>query len=116
MVNNSIKALEILKLESNINPTLVNARFIKPFDKDIIKTIIRDHTKIITIEEGSIKGGFGSTILSYIHKINNKISIKTMGIPDEFIQHGTRDELLEELELNPKGIVNNIKNSLKTKI
>lgn len=68
-------------------------RFIKPLDKQLLDTIFSSFDKIITIEDGTLRGGFGSAILEYASEKNYKGAIKTLGIPDDFIHHGTVDEL-----------------------
>lgn len=108
MVNISKLAIETLPESLNLNPTLINARFIKPMDKKLLDEIIQYHSTIITVEEGAVNGGFGSGVLDYVHDISTNINVIRLGIPDQFIQHGTRDELLEELGLNPIGIAKKI--------
>lgn len=79
--------------------TLVDMRFIKPFDKDIVKEMASTHKHIITIEDGQIEGGIGQSISSYImsiiHDINNVPYVYNKGISDKFIEEGLRSELLE---------------------
>lgn len=67
--------------------------FVKPLDEKLLHGIFKDFEKIITIEDGVIKGGFGSAILEFSAQYNYASTIKTLGIPDEFIEHGTVEEL-----------------------
>ncbi len=80
-------------------------RFVKPLDKDLLHLIFQKFDKILTIEDGTIIGGFGSAILEFAQKHNyqNK-SIKRLGIPDKFIEHGKIDELLHSISLDSKSI------------
>ena len=94
-------------------PTLINARFIKPLDEKMLRNICKEYKAILTIEEGSLYGGFGSAVIEYLNQINQNISVKRLGVPDEFIEHGTRQELLDDLGLNSEGIINEIKSILK---
>ena len=75
-------------------------RFAKPLDTDILDRIFSDEnmTKVMTIEDGALAGGFGEAILTYKNNRwpNSKVEIKTVGIPDKFITHGNVDELFAE--------------------
>ncbi len=86
-------------------PTLINARFIKPLDEGILLEISKTHSQIITIEEGCLAGGLGSGVLEFLNMNSININIKCMGIPDNFVEHGTRSELLDSLSLNAQGVV-----------
>ncbi|MGV6829110.1 MAG: 1-deoxy-D-xylulose-5-phosphate synthase [Flavobacteriales bacterium] len=91
IVFNVLEAIKLLK-----NPEKVacyDMRFIKPIDKNLLHSIFKKYKVIITIEDGTIKGGFGSAILEFASFNNYKNSIKTFGIPDKFIEHGTSKEL-----------------------
>ena len=81
-------------------PTIVNARFIKPMDIKLLNELCHEYNKIITIEEGTLIGGFGSAVNDFMreNKYNNKLF--RLGIPDEFIDQGDRKDLLEEIGLN----------------
>ena len=74
----------------------------------MIDEIISKHDLIITMEEGIVSGGFGSSIIDYINDIKNDISIIKLGIKDEFIEHATRIELLDMVGLNKKTILKTI--------
>jgi len=67
--------------------------FIKPLDENALHTIFKNHSKIITIEDGCVTGGFGSSILSFAAKNHYPLEIRTLGIPDEFIEHGSTVQL-----------------------
>ena len=77
--------------ELNLNPTIINARFAKPIDEELILKYAKKFKKIITLEEGTINGGFGSAILELLEKNNIKADVKRIGIPDEFIEHAKPD-------------------------
>ena len=112
-VDIALKSLNSIEEKFSFIPTLVNCRFIKPFDNEILKDIMNNHDFIITMEEGVIKGGFGSTILNYYHSKNNKIKVKNLGIEDNFIEHGTREELLDLVNLNEFSLISCIDHFLK---
>lgn len=108
MVQEAIKAKDEL-LQEKINCSVINARFAKPLDCNLILATARKVKFIVTIEEGILAGGFGSAILELLS--DNHINIPTirMGIEDKFIGQGTRQEILDECNLNSKSIVNVVK-------
>jgi len=82
-----------------------NMRFVKPLDIDLLHIIFQKFDKILTIEDGIITGGFGSAILEFAHENNyGSKTIRTLGIPDTFIEHGSSDELFELIALDPISI------------
>jgi len=111
MVDVAQNTLKLLK-NDNINITLVNCRFIKPIDEKMLENIFKSHKTIITIEEGTVLGGFGSSILEYASLKNITGNIKVLGIPDQFIQHGPRSELLDDIGLSKNKLYNTIKEIL----
>ncbi|TRX27995.1 1-deoxy-D-xylulose-5-phosphate synthase [Flavobacterium franklandianum] len=74
--------------------------FVKPLDNKLLHSIFKDFTNIVTIEDGVIKGGFGTTIVEFAAKNNYNSSIKTLGIPDEFIEQGTVNELQQYCKID----------------
>jgi 1-deoxy-D-xylulose-5-phosphate synthase len=103
-------------LEEGIEVEVVNARFVKPLDQKMLTDILDEFDKVITIEENSLLGGFGSAILEFAEEHNfNHALIKRMGIPDEFIQHGSRNQLLSMLGLDKNGIIQTVKRMLESK-
>ena len=94
--------------------TLINARFVKPLDIDMLKKIEKTHKYIITFEEGSKIGGFGDSVLRYFSSKETDLKIFTRGIEDDFIEQGTREELLESVKLNESGVVNYINSIVDT--
>ena len=81
-------ALEAVK-ESGKNIAVFNARFVKPLDEDAILNLARKTKKLITVEEGAVKGGFGSAVIELLAEHNVHARVKCIGIPDEFIEHGS---------------------------
>ncbi len=77
--------------EINCNATIINARFAKPLDKELILSYAKKINKIITLEEGTINGGFGSAVLELLEDNGIKANVKRIGIPDKFIEHGKPD-------------------------
>jgi 1-deoxy-D-xylulose-5-phosphate synthase len=112
MVENSMKAATILSKEG-IHPEVVNMRFIKPLDYRLLDKIVSTHRKIVTIEENTITGGFGSFVSEYFTDNNYKNDLLRLGLPDKFIEHGKQKELFQLLELDPAGIAGKVKLFLK---
>jgi len=88
--------------------TLVNMRFVKPIDENLISTIAESHDLIITIEDNAINGGAGSAVNEYLNKQAIQIPVINLGIPDEYVEHATREEQLESIGLTGAGIVKTI--------
>lgn len=112
MVSIAIKAADILSSDG-IEATVVNARFVKPLDKDIIEDITKRMKKIVVLEEGVAKGGFGSAMLEFFERENIKdIKVERIGLPNNFITHGKREELLKEYHLTADEICETIKKEM----
>ena len=104
MVEESLKACEVLK-SKGISPALIDARFVKPLDKELILEQSKKIKKIITIEENVIQGGFGSAVCELLMDNNvTDIQIKRIGLPDKFITQGTQKELRDFYNLSSRGI------------
>lgn len=108
MVDYGLKAADKLKVQG-INCEVINMRFVKPLDTDLLDDIAKRHGKIVTLEENSLVGGFGSGVLEYFSEKNYKNDVLRVGLPDHFIDHGTQAELHKQLEIDPDGIVNKVK-------
>ncbi|HYE74417.1 MAG TPA: 1-deoxy-D-xylulose-5-phosphate synthase, partial [Blastocatellia bacterium] len=74
--------------ELNVPATIINARFVKPLDEELIIKEVKQHGHILTLEEGQLAGGFGSSILELLNAYDLKIPVTTIAIADEFIEHG----------------------------
>ena len=107
MVEECQKALSNLKAKG-LRPILINGRFAKPLDVKMLQDIIKSVDKIITVEENTLIGGFGSGINEYCSKIKALVKVYCMGLPDKFIEHGERHILLKVAGLDAKGITDKI--------
>ncbi|RZM20280.1 MAG: 1-deoxy-D-xylulose-5-phosphate synthase [Pedobacter sp.] len=87
-----------------INPAHYDMRFAKPLDETMLHEIFSKFKKIITIEDGTVVGGFGSAILEFMNEHGYKADVKIMGIPDRLVEHGTPKELYNEIGLDATGI------------
>lgn len=86
------------------NYSLVDMRFVKPLDSARIEALLANHDLIVTIEDHCIKGGAGSEVSEYLHSISSTLPLLTLGIPDQWIPHGSRQQQLDLCGLTATGI------------
>ena len=98
----------LLFLNENFSITHVDIRFLKPLDEELLHEICRRHDKLVTVEDGTIKGGLGSEILEFISKNAYTTKVAVIGVPDIFIEHGTIDELQQKIGLDAESIARKI--------
>jgi 1-deoxy-D-xylulose-5-phosphate synthase len=111
MVDYALKAKDLLA-EQNINAEIINMRFVKPLDTELIDDVAGRFNKIVTLEENALIGGFGSSVAEYLTEKRYKNDLLKIGLPDEFIEHGTQEELHAMLEMDPAGITKRVKEFL----
>ncbi len=87
-----------------INPAHYDMRFVKPIDEELLHEVFSKFSKVITIEDGTIVGGFGSAVLEFMNEHGYKADIKMVGIPDRLIEHGTPKELYAEIGMDANSI------------
>ena len=83
-------------------------RFVKPLDSERLDFIASKYDKIVTIEENNLPGGFGSAVVEYLADNNFKNDILRIGMPDQFIDHGTQPELHKQISIDPDSIAERI--------
>ena len=106
-------ASELLAAQG-IQAGVVNARFIKPLDEQMIRRLSRDAGIIVTVEDNILAGGFGSAVLEYINEQNfNWVKVLRLGFTDKFIEHGTREQLLTKYGLTAEGIADEVSSFVK---
>ncbi|MZP28445.1 1-deoxy-D-xylulose-5-phosphate synthase [Heliobacterium undosum] len=103
MVGIAEEAADLLEAEG-IRAAVVNARFVKPLDKELIVKQARETGKIVTVEEHVLAGGFGSAILELLEMEGVHCSVRRIGIPDEYVQHGTVSVLREDYGLTASNV------------
>jgi len=96
---------DIIK-ENNLNVTLINIRFLKPLDVELIEKMTKTHKKILIVEDNTVIGGLGEKIKGIIAEINSLNLVKHIGLPDKFIQHGSISELYSLLGLDKENLKN----------
>lgn len=112
MVGTAIRVADILS-KKKVNAAVINARFIKPLDKQLLTDICKDIKRVVTIEDGILEGGFGSGVLEFIEREGLKgVKIRRIGLPDKFIEHGKRTELFAKYNLTPEAICDVIMNEV----
>lgn len=103
MVQPSLEAAERLE-KSGIGIGVVNVRFVKPLDEEAVLNAAASRHGIVTVEEGALMGGFGSAVLELLAEAGVRCPVRRCGVPDEYIEHGTQEELRAMLGLNCAGI------------
>ena len=97
-----------LEVAEELNATLIDMRFVKPIDNQMIENCTKNHKVIVTIEDNSILGGAGSAVLEIISKNNLICKTLCLGIPDNFIEHGTQEEIYKLCGLDKNSIIKKI--------
>jgi 1-deoxy-D-xylulose-5-phosphate synthase len=93
-----------LQAAERLDATVVNMRFAKPLDQDLVLQMARSHEALVTLEEGCITGGAGSGVMEVLAAAGLNVPVLQMGLPDEFIEHGDPAKLLALCGLNAEGI------------
>jgi len=106
--NFAIEACKQLNLEM-IDAAHFDLRYLKPLDTELLTKVFQRFQKVITIEDGSISGGFGSAVSEFMTDNGYTASLKRLGIPDRFVEHGSLSELYKECGYDTAGIVNAVK-------
>ncbi len=91
-----------------LDTTVVNMRFVKPLDEDMITKMAEQHDVLVTVEENVVAGGAGSAINEFLVKLPNPPKILNLGLPDKFVEHGARDVLLHDCGLDEQGLIASI--------
>ncbi|MBS1640148.1 MAG: 1-deoxy-D-xylulose-5-phosphate synthase [Bacteroidetes bacterium] len=108
-------AIRELKTEG-INPAHYDLRFVKPIDETLLHEVFSKYEKIITVEDGTIVGGFGTAVLEFMAANNYKATVKILGIPDRIVEHGTPKELHTECGYDAAAIATAVRDLLKEEI
>jgi 1-deoxy-D-xylulose-5-phosphate synthase len=115
VVNTALAAAKRL-YEEGFNIKVINARFVKPLDDELILNTAATIKKIITVEENMLQGGFGSAVLELLaEKGITGVWVKRLGIPDEFVNHATQVQQRHKYGINEEGIIRAIREMLAKK-
>ncbi|GEO09439.1 1-deoxy-D-xylulose-5-phosphate synthase [Segetibacter aerophilus] len=113
--NFATSAIRELKTQG-INPAHYDIRFVKPLDEELLHEVFAKFDKVITVEDGTIVGGFGSAILEFMVANEYRADVKMLGIPDRIVEHGTPKELHRECGYDAQGIAETVREMLKDKV
>jgi 1-deoxy-D-xylulose-5-phosphate synthase len=113
--NFAAEAIRDVKKEG-INPAHYDMRFAKPLDEEMLHEVFAKFNKIITIEDGTIVGGFGSAVLEFMNAHGYKADVKIMGIPDRLVEHGTPKQLYDEIGIDANGIAATLRSFVENKV
>jgi 1-deoxy-D-xylulose-5-phosphate synthase len=110
-----VKAAERLATDG-LNPTVVNARFVKPLDAELILALARSHGMIVTAEDHYLMGGFGSAVMELLEQNHlNEVRVLRLGFPDKIIEHASQSLLLAKYGLDADGIYSQVKDFVASK-
>ena len=106
----------VRKLEKeNISVTHFDMRFVTPVDEEVLHSVFKKFKYIITVEDGVLKGGFGSAVLEFMCDKGYSSEVRRLGIPDYFVEHGTQEELYRECGFDAAGICRTVRALIKTR-
>jgi 1-deoxy-D-xylulose-5-phosphate synthase len=109
----ALEARELL-LERGIRSAVINARFVKPLDEELIYSFAAQSKRVLTVEENALQGGFGSAVLEVLgEKGLKEVAVKRLGIPDVFVEHGSQEELRHRYGLDAEGIAEAAKSLIR---
>lgn len=105
-------AIRELRTEG-IDPAHYDLRFVKPIDEDLLHEAFSKYNRIVTVEDGTVVGGFGSAVLEFMNKNQYHAEVKILGIPDRLVEHGTPKELHRECAYDAQGIAEAVRELMK---
>ena len=95
-----LSLLDKLRIAERLDATIVNMRFVKPLDEELVVRLAATHTALVTVEENAVAGGAGSAVIEVLANCATSLPTLTLGIPDRFVEHGSREECLAAAELD----------------
>jgi 1-deoxy-D-xylulose-5-phosphate synthase len=113
--NFAAAAIRELK-NDGLNPGHYDMRFAKPLDEKMLHEICRQYPKLITVEDGTVEGGFGSAVLEFMAMHGYKNDIRILGIPDRLVEHGTPKELHQECGYDAPAIANAVRDMMHVNV
>ncbi|MBW4680013.1 MAG: 1-deoxy-D-xylulose-5-phosphate synthase [Microcoleus vaginatus WJT46-NPBG5] len=115
MVQPAMQVAEILS-EHGIEATVINARFVKPLDTELIAPLAKQIGRVVTLEEGCIMSGFGSAVMEALMDLNVVVPVMRIGVPDILVEHATAEQSMAELGLTPPQIAERVRMSLSPQL
>ena len=92
-----------------LNATVVNMRWVKPLDEELLNALLPQHTRVVTLEEGAVQGGAGSAVMQWMHAHHHRQPCLALGLPDDFTEHGEPAQLLAQYGLDTDGVLRAIR-------
>jgi 1-deoxy-D-xylulose-5-phosphate synthase len=103
-----------LQAGEELDATVVNMRFVKPMDRELLREIAAGHELLVTIEENAVIGGAGAEVSRLVQELATPVRILRLGLPDRFIDHGDQVQLLARIGLDKDGVVARVKATIGT--
>jgi 1-deoxy-D-xylulose-5-phosphate synthase len=113
MVNQSLAAADLLA-QDGMHVTVVNCRFLKPYDEVTLAAILAQHQRVLVVEEGAVLNGFGACMSAVIERHDESVRVHTHGVPDRIVVAASRAKQLEQCGLTPNGIANRVRAMLES--
>lgn len=113
--NFATQAIRELRSEG-IDPAHYDMRFVKPLDEAMLHEVFSKYERVLTVEDGTVVGGFGSAILEFMQQNNYSATVKMLGIPDRYVEHGSLKELHRECGYDAQGIAETVREMMKDKV
>jgi 1-deoxy-D-xylulose-5-phosphate synthase len=113
--NFAAAAIRDVKKEG-LNPAHYDLRFVKPLDEKLLREVFQNYSKVITVEDGTVVGGFGSAILEFMNQFGYKTDIKILGIPDMIIEHASQSQQQHDAGIDPAAIAEAIRDMSKIEL
>ncbi len=113
MVNQTLAAAD-QRAADGLEVTVVNCRFLKPYDSLTLAAVLQDHRAVLVVEEGTVVNGFGAYMAQVIHRMDSSVRVSAHGVPDTFIEHAPRKRQLAATGLDPEGIAARVRALLES--
>jgi 1-deoxy-D-xylulose-5-phosphate synthase len=113
--NFATSAIRILRPEG-IDPAHYDMRFVKPLDEELLHEVFNNFKAILTVEDGTVVGGFGSAILEFMAKHGYSANVRMLGIPDQIVEHGSPKQLHEECGFDANAIAEAAREMIKSQV
>jgi 1-deoxy-D-xylulose-5-phosphate synthase len=113
--NFAAAAIRDLRAEG-LTPAHYDMRFVKPIDEELLHEVFLHYNKVVTVEDGTIIGGFGSAVLEFMASHGYKADVRMLGIPDRLVEHGSLRELHRECGYDAAGIANAVRELMKNEV
>ncbi len=113
--NSALEAIKALN-KKGIHPSLYDMRFVKPIDEELLHLVAKKYSRIVSVEDGCLQGGFGSAVLEFLSDHQYAPKVIRLGIPDKIIDHGSPEELHKECGFDTNGIIQSVEKILELSI